>query len=230
MGHALPPTSYIMGHEGAGIVSEVGSGVDHVKPGDPVVLNWAIPCGACFQCSRGAENVCEHRRQLPDERFRGRGRAINTSFALGTMATYALVPGEAVVPLDPGIPFAEACIFGCGVMTGFGSAVNAAKIVPGSSVVVIGCGGVELSVIQGAAYRGARCGHNSGKTKDVDLATLKFELNSFVCEGEYLSGMRRVLQAYRDSFSGPEQKAAWISGFYGSGKSHLAKVLRYCNT
>jgi len=62
---------------------------------------------------------------------------------------------------------------------------------------------------------------------DVDLDTLRFELNSFVCEGEYLSGMRRVLQAYRDSFSGPEQKAAWISGFYGSGKSHLAKMLRY---
>ena len=60
-----------------------------------------------------------------------------------------------------------------------------------------------------------------------DLDTLKFELDSFVCEGEYLSGMRRILQAYLDSFSSPEQKAAWISGFYGSGKSHLAKVLRY---
>ena len=60
-----------------------------------------------------------------------------------------------------------------------------------------------------------------------DLATLRFELETFVCEGEYHNGMRRILQGYRDNFDGPEQKAAWISGFYGSGKSHLAKVLRY---
>ena len=60
-----------------------------------------------------------------------------------------------------------------------------------------------------------------------DLDTLRFELESFVCEGEYLQGMRRILQSYRDNFKSPEQKAAWISGFYGSGKSHLAKVLRY---
>jgi hypothetical protein len=68
-------------------------------------------------------------------------------------------------------------------------------------------------------------GVSSNNTDDLD--TLRFELESFVCEGEYFNGMRLILQAYRDSFGGPEQKAAWISGFYGSGKSHLAKVLRY---
>lgn len=149
-------STYIMGHEGAGIVTETGPGVDHVKAGDRVLLNWAIPCGACFQCSRGAENVCERRMQLPDERFVWRGRTINTSFAPGTMATHALVPKQAVVPLDDGIPFAEACILGCGVMTGFGSAVNAAKIESGSNVAVIGGGCVGLSVVQGAVYCGAR--------------------------------------------------------------------------
>ena len=68
-------------------------------------------------------------------------------------------------------------------------------------------------------------GVSSNNTED--LATLRFELDSFVCDGEYLSGMRRILQGFRDGFGSPEQKAAWISGFYGSGKSHLAKVLRY---
>jgi len=68
-------------------------------------------------------------------------------------------------------------------------------------------------------------GVSSNNTDDLD--TLRFELASFVCDGEYLNGMRRILQGYRDSFQSPEQKAAWISGFYGSGKSHLAKVLRY---
>ncbi len=68
-------------------------------------------------------------------------------------------------------------------------------------------------------------GVSSNNTEDLD--TLRFELESFVCDGEYLNGMRRILQGYRDSFKSPEQKAAWISGFYGSGKSHLAKVLRY---
>lgn len=149
-------STYIMGHEGAGFVTGTGTGVDHVKPGDRVLLNWAIPCGTCFQCSRGAENLCEHRAQLPNERFLWRGHAINTSFALGTMASHALVPKQAVVPLAEGIPFEEACILGCGVMTGFGSAVNAARVKPGSSVVVIGCGGVGLSVMQGAVYCGAQ--------------------------------------------------------------------------
>lgn len=148
-------STYIMGHEGAGIVLQVGANVNHVKPGDRVLLNWAIPCGQCFQCLRFAENICENRRSLPDERFDWRGRKLNTSFALGTMATHVLVPRQAVVKIDNEISFAEACILGCAVMTGFGSVVNAAKVTPGSTVVVLGCGGVGLSVIQGAVYCGA---------------------------------------------------------------------------
>jgi S-(hydroxymethyl)glutathione dehydrogenase / alcohol dehydrogenase len=144
--------TYIMGHEGAGVVLDIGEGVDTVGKGDHVLLNWAVPCGVCFQCVRGAHNICEHRAQVPDERFRWRGRAINTSFALGTMATHALVPKQAVVKMEVDVPFSAACILGCGVMTGFGSAVNAAKVAEGSTVVVLGCGGVGLSTIQGAVY------------------------------------------------------------------------------
>jgi S-(hydroxymethyl)glutathione dehydrogenase/alcohol dehydrogenase len=142
----------IMGHEGAGLVLECGPGVTHVTPGDRVLLNWAIPCGDCFQCRAGAENICEQKPVVPDERFQYRDTSIGTSFHLGTMATHTVVPKQAVVKIEVDIPFPSAAILGCGVMTGFGSAVNAAKVEKGSSVVVLGAGGVGLSVIQGAVH------------------------------------------------------------------------------
>ncbi len=142
----------IMGHEGAGVVSACGEGVTHVQPGDRVLLNWAIPCGNCFQCRKGAENICEEKPTVPDERFRCGDEPVNASFNLGTMATHAVVPWQAVVRIDVDIPFTSAAILGCGVMTGFGSVVNAARVRQGSSVVVLGTGGVGLSVIQGAVH------------------------------------------------------------------------------
>ncbi len=155
----------VMGHEGAGVVRELGSGVTHVKPGDPVVLNWAIPCGHCFQCQRGHAVLCvESKPAYVMERSAGhahaegtrwRGKPIDRSFNIGTLGELALVRAEAVTPLTVKMPFSSACIIGCGVMTGFGSAVNVARIQPGSSVVVIGCGGVGLNVIQGARICGA---------------------------------------------------------------------------
>lgn len=160
----------ILGHEGAGVVQAVGAGVTHVQPGDRVLLNWAIPCGACFQCARGAENICEQRPQVPDERFRFPSLPVNASFNLGTMATHALVPKQAVVRLDVAIPFTSAAILGCGVMTGFGSVVNAARVVRGSAVAVLGCGGVGLSVIQGAVYADA------GQIIAVDVNPARLEL------------------------------------------------------
>ena len=146
----------IMGHEGAGVVTACGEGVSHVKPGDRVLLNWAIPCGDCFQCRTGAENICERKAKVPDERFHCGELPLNASFNLGTMATHAVVPQRAVVRVDVEIPFASAAILGCGVMTGVGSVVNAAKVQKGTSVVVLGTGGVGLSVIQGAVHACAR--------------------------------------------------------------------------
>jgi len=148
--------TYIMGHEGAGIVLQVGPNVIHVKEGDWVLLNWAIPCGDCFQCRRGAENICENKPQVPDERFIFRGEKIIADFNLGTMSTHTVVPRQAVIKMEVDIPFEAACILGCGVMTGFGSVVNAAKVQKESTLVVLGTGGVGLSVIQGAVYACAR--------------------------------------------------------------------------
>jgi len=148
--------TYIMGHEGAGVVLKVGPNVAHVKEGDRVLLNWAIPCGDCFQCRRGAESLCENKPRVPDERFLVRGEKSIADFNLGTMSTYTVVPKQAVTKMGVDIPFKAACILGCGVMTGFGSVVNAAKVQKESAVVVLGTGGVGLSVIQGAVYAGAR--------------------------------------------------------------------------
>jgi S-(hydroxymethyl)glutathione dehydrogenase/alcohol dehydrogenase len=142
----------ILGHEGAGEVLRVGPGVSAFRPGDRVMLNWAIPCGSCFQCEGGKENICENRGTVPDERFHSAGGPINASFSLGTMATHAIVPEAAVLHLPEQVPFEVAAIMGCAVMTGFGSAVNAACVQPGSSVVVLGCGGVGISVILGSLY------------------------------------------------------------------------------
>ncbi|MBB5056238.1 S-(hydroxymethyl)glutathione dehydrogenase/alcohol dehydrogenase [Granulicella aggregans] len=148
----------VLGHEGAGEVLSTGEGVTTCKPGDRVMLNWAIPCGVCFQCERGKENICEDRGTVPDARFRHSDDApLNASFSLGTMATHAIVPQAAVLQLPEAVPYEVAAIMGCAVMTGFGSAVNAAKVTEGSTVVVLGCGGVGLSTILGALHsRAAR--------------------------------------------------------------------------
>ncbi len=145
----------ILGHEGAGIVVDVGPGVTHVKPGDRVLLNWATNCGECFQCQRGNHSLCESRRHPPLHRTRYNGTGIERAFYLGAMCSHTVVAKQAVNKLNVDISFPAACIVGCAVMTGYGSVVNAAKVQPGSSVVVIGAGGVGLNIIQAARVAGA---------------------------------------------------------------------------
>jgi len=147
----------IMGHEGAGVVTQIGAGVTTVAPGDRVLLNWAMPCGNCFACRAGLRNVCENKPKIPSERFQHRGRPIATSFGLGTMSTATVVPQSACIPIPPEIPipFTTACTFGCCVMTGYGSVVNVARVEPGSSAAIIGTGAVGLCCIQAARIAGA---------------------------------------------------------------------------
>ena len=147
---------HAMGHEGAGIVCEVGSAVTHVNPGDAVILNWAMPCGGCFQCQRKRFNICEQRPQIAPDKRRLAGQSLWASFGLATLATHTLVPAKAVVPLTHPMPFTSAALLGCCVMTGYGSATKVAEITADSSVVVIGTGAVGLFVVQGAARKGAQ--------------------------------------------------------------------------
>ena len=170
----------VMGHEGAGIVIAIGKGVNSVELGDSVLLNWAIPCGNCFQCSNGEESICE-RNFLGSDSLDTAGHAhlegtllhgepVKRSFRLGTMSTHTLVRQEAVVKINIDIPFTSACIIGCGVMTGYGSVINAAKVRAGTSVVVLGAGGVGLNVIQAARISGA------SKIIAIDVREQKLEL------------------------------------------------------
>lgn len=157
---------HVLGHEGAGIVEAVGDGVSHVKPGDKVLLNWAIPCRECFQCQNGHQNICERNSPVvgknpddgaahPGSTTWKDGQALKRSFNIGTLSTHTVVKQEAVIPTNVDIPFSSACIIGCGVMTGYGSVVNSAKLAAGSSAVVLGTGGVGLNVIQACRISGA---------------------------------------------------------------------------
>lgn len=160
----------IMGHEGAGVVKAVGPQVTHVQLGDRVILNWAVPCGSCYQCRNGRQSICENRRGVPPKRTLYKGQGIWRSFNIGTMSSLTLVSKEAVSPLPAEIPFTVAAIVGCGVMTGYGSVVNVARVGAGSSVAVIGCGGVGLNVIQGAKISGAL------KVIGIDVNPLRLEM------------------------------------------------------
>ena len=153
-GDALFPL--ILGHEGAGIVEQVGSDVSHVKPGDHVVLAWRSSCGICEMCQKGWPVLCNaspavHARPT----LHGKDQRLGVTAGLGTMAEYSLVPGVAAVIIDKDIPFAQAALVGCGVTTGVGAVINTAKVEPGASVAVFGCGGVGLNCIQGARIAGA---------------------------------------------------------------------------
>ncbi|MBK5278229.1 MAG: alcohol dehydrogenase catalytic domain-containing protein [Bacteroidia bacterium] len=151
----------IMGHEGAGIVKKVGPRVTSLKEGDSVILNWAIPCYQCFACQEGNQHLCEvnsaviagNKVSHGHARLEGsklNGAPVERSFSIGTISEYTLVREAACVKITVEIPFPSAAIISCGVMTGFGSVVNVAKVKAGSSVVVLGSGGVGLNVIQGA--------------------------------------------------------------------------------
>ncbi|MDP8244894.1 MAG: alcohol dehydrogenase catalytic domain-containing protein [Candidatus Hinthialibacter antarcticus] len=155
---------FILGHEGAGVVLETGDGVTEVEPGDRVILTWAISCGRCLQCNLGNIHICENYSPVTGPHLGGHahvestlwnGKPIDRSFNLGTMSNHTVVREEALVKIDVDIPFTSACIIGCGVMTGFGSVANAANVQTGSSVVVLGAGGVGLNVIQSARLAGA---------------------------------------------------------------------------
>jgi Zn-dependent alcohol dehydrogenase len=153
----------IIGHEGAGIVVKTGKDVRSVQPGDKVILSWAMHCGKCFQCLEGNQHLCEVASPVAaggngytpghadPSGTQYKGQPLLRSFNIGTMAGYTLVKESAVVKNHSDkMSFQAASIISCGVMTGYGSVINAAKVKPGSSVVVLGTGGVGLNVIQGA--------------------------------------------------------------------------------
>jgi S-(hydroxymethyl)glutathione dehydrogenase/alcohol dehydrogenase len=162
----FPQYPIIGGHEGAGTVLEVGKNVQNVKPGDSVVFSFIPSCGRCPSCSSGRQSLCDLGQYLIVGRqidglvsrhhLAKDGTDVGTMCCLGTFATHTIVNEASCVKLDDDIPVDKAALVGCGVTTGWGSAVYRADVQPGETVVVVGIGGVGINAVQGAAMAGAR--------------------------------------------------------------------------
>ena len=156
------PPPLVLGHEGAGEVVEVGEDVANFAPGDHVISSFIYMCGKCRFCASGRPVLCLEQGKalttLPDGTLRthdAKGKPVNIFSGCGVMAEYATVHVDNLVKIDPQVPLDRAALVGCGVTTGVGAVFNTAKVQPGASVAVFGCGGVGLNVIQGARIAGA---------------------------------------------------------------------------
>jgi S-(hydroxymethyl)mycothiol dehydrogenase len=151
------PFPIVLGHEGAGIIEEVGEGVTHLKPGDPVVIAYRAPCEQCPACLRGDPRHCYMAlRPKPRIRRKSDGAQCSQVLRCGTFSTHTVVHSKAAIKMPTNMPLDRACLIACGVITGVGATMNTSPVFQGSRVAVIGCGGVGLSVIQGAKLQHAR--------------------------------------------------------------------------
>jgi S-(hydroxymethyl)glutathione dehydrogenase/alcohol dehydrogenase len=156
------PVPFCAGHEGAGIVEEVGAGVAYLRPGDHVVASFIPSCGRCRYCASGRTNLCRLGAQLQrgpmldgTYRMHYQGQDLHQFLLISTFSQYAVVSENSLVKVPDDVPLDAVCLLGCGVGTGLGSATNAADVRPGDHVMVLGCGGVGASAVQGAALAGA---------------------------------------------------------------------------
>ncbi len=167
-------TPMVLGHESAGVVEQVGADVHYVKPGDHVITCLSVFCGHCEHCLTGHMSLCqepETRRGKNDEpRISQEGNAVGQFANLGSFAEHMLVHEHAVAKIRDDMPMDRAALIGCGVTTGVGAVIHTAKVEPGATVAVIGCGGVGLSCVNGAAIAGA------SRIIAVDRVASKLEL------------------------------------------------------
>jgi S-(hydroxymethyl)glutathione dehydrogenase/alcohol dehydrogenase len=156
-GYVPVPPGMVLGHEGAGRVVEVGAEVSRVKKGDRVVASFVPACGACWHCLREQSELCERENEVSMQMRGSRpdGSPYFCMTGLGTFSDTMTVDEASVVKVDTDLPDAQLALIGCGVTTGVGAALNTAKVRPGSTVAVLGCGGVGQAVIQGARIAGA---------------------------------------------------------------------------
>ncbi len=152
----------VLGHEAAGRVEEVGPGVSNVRPGDHVVFSFRPHCGRCLYCSTGRSVLCDGytspRWLMLDGTFRlsRDGQPLHQLARLGTFAEFVVCPAEMVIPIRKEMPWSQAALVGCAVPTGVGAVTRCARVEAGASVLVIGCGGVGLNIVQGARLAGAQ--------------------------------------------------------------------------
>jgi S-(hydroxymethyl)glutathione dehydrogenase/alcohol dehydrogenase len=156
-GQGPTPPPLVLGHEGTGVVEETGRDVQSVKPGDRVICSWIPSCGHCWYCARGESRLCAELGWVYSEQKlrRGDGSTAARMLGVGSFADAAVLHERALVKIETDLPPEQLALIGCGVTTGVGAAINTAAVAPGSTVAVIGCGGVGQSVIQGARIAGA---------------------------------------------------------------------------
>jgi S-(hydroxymethyl)mycothiol dehydrogenase len=147
---------FLLGHEAAGTVETVGAGVTNVAPGDYVVLAWRAPCGQCRSCLRGRPWYCFDSRNAGQPMTLADGTPLSAALGIGAFVEKTLVAAGQCVPVDRRARPAAAGLIGCGIMAGYGAAVNTGRVGPGDTVAVIGCGGVGCAAVAGAANAGAR--------------------------------------------------------------------------
>lgn len=174
-GTIATPMPVVLGHEGAGIIEDVGPGVTNVEPGDHVAISFVPSCGSCFHCLRREAYLCNASPQdgnLFDgtTRVHRDGKDVFVMSFCGLMAEYAVVPSACVIAIEKDVDFKAAALVGCGVSTGVGAVIHTAKVEPGATVAVFGCGGVGLNIVQGARLAGA------SKIIAVDLSAAKMEI------------------------------------------------------
>jgi len=162
-GKLRSPMPVVLGHEGAGIIEEVGPGVDNLAVGDHIVAALTPSCGKCPMCEEGRPYLCAGMMKASaasalldgTTRLKNGDEDVHQLMALGTFAEQMVIPAGSAIKVSHNAPLDTVCLVGCGVTTGVGAAVNTAKVESGTSVAVIGCGGVGLSIIQGARLQGA---------------------------------------------------------------------------
>ncbi len=196
----------VLGHEGGGIVEEVGANVRGLKPGDHVIPLYTPECGECKFCRSGKTNLCQKirvtqgRGLMPDgsSRFSKNGKPILHYMGTSTFSEFTVLPEIALAKIDPAAPLDKVCLLGCGITTGIGAVLNTAKVTPGSTVAVFGLGGIGMSVIQGAVMAKA------GRILAIDTNPEKFVMarqlgaTDFVNPGDYDRPIQEVVVELTD--------------------------------
>lgn len=204
----------ILGHEGAGVVLEIGAGVTSLKPGDHVIPLYTPECRQCKFCTSGKTNLCQAIREtqgrglMPDGTSRfslgpnGKGEKIFHYMGCSTFSNYTVLPEIALAKIRPDAPFDKVCYIGCGVTTGIGAVINTAKVEPGSTVAVFGLGGIGLNVVQGARLVGADRIIGIDLNPDREALARKFGMTDFINPKDLSGGTDDVVGAIVDLTDG----------------------------
>ncbi|HEY5058968.1 MAG TPA: zinc-binding dehydrogenase [Gaiellaceae bacterium] len=219
------PFPILLGHEGAGIVEEVGAEVTGVAPGDRVVIAWRAPCGACPSCVRGDPRRCSSQLRAKRRAHRAADGALLTPMLrCGTFADRAIVHEACAVRVTEELPVEQACLLACGFSTGAGAALWTTPVRAGSSVAVIGCGGVGLAVVQGARLAGA------GRIVAVDVVAEKLAVALELGATDAVDGREDPVALVRELTGGKGVDFAFSAIGAAAGLAQAVRMCAYAGT